>query len=73
MVEVVEDLIIELEEAEEIVEEAEAGGDVEELVEAHLEAIEAAEELIETHLAEVAELIGEGDDEAEADDDEVEE
>lgn len=69
----VEEILDQLIEAEEVVGETEDGGDVEELVEAHLEAIEAAEELIETHLAEVAELIGEDDDEVEADDDEVEE
>ena len=57
----VEEILDQLIEAEEVVGEAEAGGDAEEIVAAHLGAIEVAEELIETHLAEVAELIGEGD------------
>ncbi len=69
----VEEILDQLIEAEEVVGETEAGGDAEEIVAAHLEAIEAAEELIETHLAEVAELIGEGDDEAEGDEPEPEE
>lgn len=57
----VTEILDELIEASEVVEEAEAGGDVEEIVEGHLAVIEAAEELIEIHLGEVGELLGEGE------------
>lgn len=75
MDEVTEMILDELIEASEVVEEAEAGGDVEEIVEGHLAVIEAAEELIEIHLGEVGELLGEGEaeDDAEGDEDGAEE